>query len=66
MSTKIIEVDTNLVELVKSIRNRCLIFLILLERPEAPGLVATLLEDIYQDAQEIIDDYCVANNAVPD
>jgi hypothetical protein len=47
-----------LTELVKAIRNRCDIYLVLQEA-KATHLQATLLEDLYKDAQTIIDEYCV-------
>ena len=45
-------------ELVKSIRNRCEIFLLIAYQDNA-GLFPTILEDLYVDAQKIIDEYCV-------
>ena len=51
--------EDTLKELVKSIRNRCDIFLIIYELPHAQKLLPTLLEDLYADAQQIIWDYCL-------
>ena len=48
-------------ELVKSIVNRCLIYL-LIEGKENEDLLPTLLEDIYQDAQEIVLGFCEVKN----
>ncbi len=55
---KQVMIDDNLIELVKSVRNRCKIFLIICEHPEASNLSATLLEDMGSDMQEILE-YCV-------
>ena len=46
-------------ELVKSIRNRCDIFLYICDSPECQHLLPTLLEDLYVDAQQIIDNFCI-------
>lgn len=46
-------------ELVKSIENRCAIFLIICDMPHARKLLPTLLEDLYVDSQSIMLDYCV-------
>ena len=51
--------DEELKELVKSIRNRTEIFLLICDLPHAQKLLATLLEDLFQDAQTIIDKHCV-------
>ena len=49
---------TELTELVRQIRNRCDIYLIL-QQANAQHLQATLLEDLYTDAQTIMDEYCI-------
>lgn len=54
---KAVTIDENLIGLVKSIKNRAEIFLIICADSEAPNLVATLLEDMFADVQEIIT-YC--------
>ena len=51
--------DTELTELVRAIRNRCDIYLILKEVVKTEHLMPTLLEDLFIDAQEIMDSYCV-------
>ena len=48
-------------ELIKAIRNRCDIWLLLQESKEIERikhLYPTLLEDLYTDAQTILDEYC--------
>jgi len=45
-------------ELIKAIRNRCRIYLEVCERGYDDCL-PTLLEDIHEDSQAIIDEYCV-------
>lgn len=45
-------------DLVKSILNKCLIYLLIAE-PAHIDLLPTLLESIYEDAQEIIDISCI-------
>ena len=47
-----------LTELIKSIKNRCDIYLLICHSG-AEHLLPTLLEDLYVDAQQIIDEYCV-------
>ena len=56
-------------ELVKSIRNRCDITTILLELGDNNigsdyplHLLPTILEDLYEDAQTIVTEYCVKEN----
>ena len=46
-------------ELTKSIRNRCDIALWLMEAEVLEHTLPTLFEDIYIDAQEIIDQCCI-------
>ena len=43
-------------ELLKSIRNRCFIAAIIIHEPH---LLPTILEDLYEDAQTIVMEYCV-------
>ena len=53
--------DTELVELVQSIRNRCEIFLVLSCMPNMGNIgqaIFTLLEDLCVDAQTIATEYC--------
>jgi len=54
--------EYNIIELVKAIRNRCDIFLLLCDNDIAAHLFPALLEDLYQDAQDIIDEYCTEKN----
>ncbi len=49
----------NLMELIQQIKNRCIIAEYIQPMPNSENLLATLLEDIYEDAQQIIDIYCV-------
>ena len=54
-------VDTGLcelTELVKSIKNRCDIYLSIREIPELQAQLYTILEDLCEDAQTILDEYC--------
>lgn len=56
--------DNRLIELVKSIRNRSLIFMALHDTgklPEVEDAVSTLLEALYEDAQTIATEYCAKN-----
>ena len=55
---KELKIDENLIELVKSIRNRAVAFLIIYECKEASIIGATLLEDMAKDCQEVLE-YCV-------
>ena len=50
-----------LIELVKAIRNRCNIFLLIASTPCTSQYWATLLEDLGEDAMEILETYCVDN-----
>jgi len=63
-------IDEDLVELVKSIKNRCIIFLNIYNLPLCTTVdvvdstcLCTLLEDLYTDAQTIIHDYCKEEDA---
>lgn len=51
-------VDDDLMELVKSIKNHCDIFLQIAQQPQLMHTIYTILEDLCQDAQRIITDYC--------
>ena len=58
--------DKELVELIKAIRNRCAVILLIwnmrASRKEEDGIdyaLPTILEDLYQDSQAIIDKYCI-------
>ena len=46
-------------DLVRQILNRCLIYLIINGHKDAEKLIPTLLEDNYEDCQEIIDKFCI-------
>ena len=51
-------------ELIKSIRNRCEIYLALHQVTSSyiEAIIPTLLEDLYADAQQIVLDYCKGEN----
>lgn len=53
-------VDAWLIELIKSIRNRCDIVLAIQGFDDLQHCIPTALEDLYEDAQEIMDEYCIA------
>ncbi len=55
----IMTADEEQKELVKSIKNRCEIFLLICEDSNTKHLWATLCEDIFQDAQSLIFGYCI-------
>ena len=51
-----------LTELIKAIRNRCDIYLALqnsVDREKISHAIPTLLEDMHEDSQAIVDEYCV-------
>ena len=51
-----------LTELIKAIRNRCDIYLALQDNADAEKIkhiIPTLLEDMHEDSQAIVDEYCV-------
>jgi len=56
----------DLTELVKQVRNRCDIYLLLLQghycEKSIEPLLPTLLEDMYEDCKEMIDRYCVVHH----
>ena len=45
-------------ELIKAIHNRCHIYLLICNESIAEGALPTLLEDIYEDCETIIDSFC--------
>ncbi len=52
-------------ELIKQIRNRCEAYLLLRSLPNAleiDHLMPTLIEDIFEDCQELIDSHCVVKD----
>lgn len=54
--------DTQVFELLKSIRNRCEILLLLsVAYPEGQikNIMPTILEDIHEDSQAIIEGHCI-------
>jgi len=58
-------IDTGLaelMELIKAIRNRCDVCLDLYALGDREHLLHTILEDLYDDAQTIIDEYCIERN----
>ena len=54
---------SDVTELVKAIRNRCDIYAFLQQYPTADHLLPTLLEDLHEDSQAIIDGFCVEKDA---
>jgi hypothetical protein len=48
-----------LTELIKAIRNRCDIYLLIQDSTEIKHAIPTLLEDMHEDSQAIMDEYCV-------
>ena len=53
------EETDELVELIKAIRNRCNIFLAAYPLLRNDHLWATLLEDLGEDAQDVLELYCI-------
>lgn len=54
-------------DLIGSIKNRCIVIetvFLIAEVPE--GVIATLLEDIYEDAQELVLDHCDKHQGNPE
>ena len=49
-------------ELIRQIRNRCDIYMLIKDDPNAGYLLPTLLEDIHEDSQAIIDGFCIEEN----
>jgi hypothetical protein len=56
------ESDAELIEQLNSMRNRIDAVLWLLENPNAFYVLHTLLEDIYEAAEIILEDFCVEGN----
>lgn len=50
--------DRELVDLVQQVRNRADIFIYLSPIPDMRHTLATLLEDMYEDIDQIMHDYC--------
>ena len=55
-------IDDELTEIIKAIRNRCDVVLTLIEHYGTEHLIPTVLEDLYTDAQTIVDNYCVKDD----
>ena len=51
--------DDELTEELKSMRNRCDAILWLLENPNAFYTINTLLEDLFEKLQMVVEDYCI-------
>ena len=49
-------------ELVRQIRNRADIYMFICDNPIADHLLPTLLEDMHEDSQAIIDGYCAEDH----
>ena len=58
-----VDVNLELIELVRAVNNRCEMFLALIATPCESYRLATLLEDLYTDAQTIAHEYCVVKDA---
>lgn len=54
-----VECDEHLVELVRQVKNRCDLFLYVCNIPDLKHTLATILEDMHEDSQAIMHDYCV-------
>ena len=58
--------DKELIELIKAIRNRCDVCLILddtvTDVDDLARIYPTILEDLHEDSQEIIDKYCIVKD----
>jgi hypothetical protein len=52
-------------ERIKSIRNRCDIYMLICDNALADHLLPTLFEDLHWDSQVIIDEYCIEKNDEP-
>ena len=50
-------------ELVKQIRTRCDIYTLICGNPIADHLLPTILEDLHEDSQAIIDGFCTEKDA---
>lgn len=62
MLNKNLVVDDELIELIRSINNRCVIFLAICEFGDISYTLPTILEDMYEDCQEIAEKYCVVKD----
>ena len=51
-------VDEGLIELIRAIRNRCNILLAIQGFGDLQNAIPTLLEDLHEDSQAIMDEYC--------
>ena len=58
MNTNIVQIDDNLKDLVNAIQNRCEIFWLICDIPSSPYIISTLLEDLMEDSQAILE-YCI-------
>lgn len=58
--------NAGLIELIKAIRNRCDAVLAMQKLPDTEHLMATILEDLHEDSQAIIDDYCIKGEECPE
>ena len=50
--------DEGLIDLVKAIRNRCNILLAIQDFEDLQDAIPTLLEDLHEDSQAIMDEHC--------
>ena len=55
-------IDDRLIDLVKSIRNRCDVVLTLVEHYGTESLIPTVLEDLYFGTQTMAELYCVKDD----
>lgn len=55
-------IEDELIEQLKAIRNRCDAVMWLLENPNAFYVIHTLLKDIYESAEIIVEDFCVEDD----
>lgn len=62
MLNKNFVVNDELIELMKSIQNRCVIFLAICEFGDISHTLPTLLEDMIEDCQEMAEKYCVVED----
>ena len=51
-------VDEGLIELIKAIRNRCDVLLRIQGVEDLQDAIPTLLEDLHEDSQAIMDEHC--------
>ena len=50
--------DEGLIELIKAIRNRCNVLLAIQGFDDLQSAIPTLLEDLHEDSQSIMDEHC--------